>query len=856
MKVLQLRDATGDGAPVQLHPQITLVRGLDPARRAWLVDVLGRLAGGRDLPAAGELDAHGIRFDLDDASLALLGLDEPVRAVVTAADLPGHDPVLVAAAGARTEAARRREELGGRLDAARRDLAAAVADRDEAASLHEELERGEGAARDAMAAAAAERSRLEFELQAAREERDRNEELLGEAIGEREALLEERSRLRTRLDAAQNRRRVAIATATQAAAALEEARSGVDRPDDPAAIVASAAARLASAEQAVADADPDHDDSPLNGALADLERRRGELARLEVALGVGGSEAVAEALDALMTASTDAPPVVAALALADSWRDLHQQISALEAGVSPAEREAEERVAAARRAVVEAESDFNQPVLTPEQIAKVEASHTAVLESQDRAEGRFGGNRAKKRLDDLRADERRVLERLGFSTYADYMMSSSSRGVGPANRAILETARANLQAAEHQLQTLPGAGDRARRRIELLQRRDAVAPRVAELLGHEPTGPEAEDELRSLREPVAADRPALDALAVQLTEVGVDVGPAPYERDDVVLLARAYLAEERAAETERADVTAAVAVLDRRIEDLRAARNRGEVEAPDLSDLPPLAQPVVSLAEPADEAAARTLREARWAEVESARTALADAQAELAAHQAAAGRIAGLEAELEEATRAEAQAAAAVGEAEVELGGGIEARISAAADRVAEAEAALTRSRTGEHEAASRIAEGQGTSGSEAVVAAAAERRRDAEAAVAAAAGAEQTEAAALAEADAELARAIEVELSAQAAAADLDRSTLVDDVEWALLARLAQVRSVGPGGSVPLVLDDPFAALDDPEVTSVLDRLAQIAGAVQVVVVSDRPAVASWAEALGPDRVGVHVAA
>ncbi|HEX2575644.1 MAG TPA: hypothetical protein VHK88_04795, partial [Aquihabitans sp.] len=89
MKVLQLRDATGAGAPVELHPQITLVRDLDPTRRAWLVDVLGRLAGGRGLPATGELEAHGIRFDLDDDALALLGLDDPVDAVVTAADLPG-----------------------------------------------------------------------------------------------------------------------------------------------------------------------------------------------------------------------------------------------------------------------------------------------------------------------------------------------------------------------------------------------------------------------------------------------------------------------------------------------------------------------------------------------------------------------------------------------------------------------------------------------------------------------------------------------------------------------------------------------------------------------------------------------
>ncbi|HEX2575292.1 MAG TPA: hypothetical protein VHK88_03025, partial [Aquihabitans sp.] len=726
----------------------------------------------------------------------------------------------------------------------------------DAAAALDELERGEGAARDALAAAAAERTRLEFELQAAREERARTEADLGEAVAARDAAIEERSRLRTRLDAAQNRRRIAIAAATQAAGALEAARSGIDRPEDPAVLVAAAAERLARAEQAAAEADPENDSSPLNRRLADLERRRVELARLEVAMGEGGSEDVAEALDALLDASSDAPPVVAALALADSWRDLHQQISALEAGVSDEEREAEERVAAARRAVIEAEADFNQPVLTPEQIAKVEASHMAVLESQDRAEGRFGGSRAKKRLDELRAEERRVLERLGFSTYADYMMSSSSRGVGPANRAVLETARANLAAAEAQLVALPGAGDRARRRIELLQRRDAIAPRVADLLGHEPTGPEAEDELRALREEVPGDQPALEELALRLTAVGVNVGPGPYEREDVVLLARAYLAEERAAEGERTDIAKAMAALDGAIDDLRQARGRGEVDVPELTALPPLAEPAPLPADAADEAAARTLREARWAEVESARAALADAQADQARHQATTAQVAGLEEELAEATSAEATAAAAVEEAEAELGGGIEARIATTSDAVAEAEAALARARSNEHDATVRITDTGGSAGTEPLLAEAATRVTRAEAALADVAGAEQGAATALADAEAALAAAVERDRAAVEAAASIDRSSLVDDVDWQLMARLARVRAVGPGGSVPLVLDDPFPALEDDEVGRVLDRLAQVAGVVQVVVVSDREAVAAWAAGAGPERVGVHAAA
>ena len=857
MKVLHLHDDKSSGASVELHPRITLVRDLDPIRRAWLVDVLGRLAGGRELPASGELEAHGIRFDLDDESLALLGCDDDtVEAVVTAADLPGFDPTSVDAIRAVHEATRTRDGLTRQLDGHRAALTSAVEERDDAARLLDELARGEGPARDAVAAAAAERSRLEFELQAARDERTRNEGGMARAVEGREAVLEERSRLRTRFDAAQNRRRVAIAEATQAAAALEEARSGAIRADDPALSAASARERLEAAEKAAAAVDPDNDDSPLNRRLADLERRRVELARLVAAMGEGGSEGVAESLDGLLGASTDAPPVVAALALADTWRDLHQQISALEAGVSSAEREAEERVVVARRSVAEAESDFHQPVLTPEQISKVEASHTAVLESQDRAEGRFGGSRAKKRLEELRSDERRVLERLGFSTYADYMMSSSSRGVGRANRAILDTARANLAATDQQLGALPGAADRARRRTELLQRRDAVAPRVADLLGHEPTGPEAEHELRSLREAVAPDQGALDHLATRLTGVGINVGLGPHEREELVLLAQAYLAEERTAEAQRNDVTDAVTALDTAVDDLRAARGRGEVEVPDLAPIPELAEPVVAGIDGADDAAARTLREARWAEVESARVALADAQADLAAFEASSSCVRELEASLADAARSEGEAAEAVeaiGVAGAELGPAIEARVSAAAEVVGEAESALARSRSNEEDAGARITASQGTSGSEGLMVGAEQRVAVSEATLAEVAAAEQATAGSLAGAEATLAMAVAADESARVVAAAADRSQLVDDVDWQLLDRLARVRSLGPGGSVPLVLDDPFPGLDDHEMIRVMDRLAQIAGVVQVVVVSDRDALAGWADALGSERVGVH---
>ena len=855
MKVLLLRDAAGTGAPVALHPQVTVLRHVDPQRRAWLRDVLGRLSGGGDPSAAGELDAHGILFDLDAASLALLGLDRPVAAVVTAADLPGHDHALAAAERDHNAALARHQQSASELDRARAELARAVEERDLAAQALDQVLRGEGAAREAIDAAAAERSRLDLEVQAAKDEVTRADEVVRRAVAARDLVLTDRIAIADRIDAARHRRSEAIAEATNAAAALEAARATADPSGDSSSAIADARARLALAEQELAESDPYRDESAVNRRLAALEQRRMELARVEASLGEPQGDRVAAALERASGTTEEGAPVVAALALADTWRDLHQQIAALDAGVSPSEREAEDRLGLARQTVAEAESEFNQPVLTPEQYAKVEASHTAVLEAQDRAEGRFGGQRAKKRLEELRGEERRVLERLGFSTYADYMMSASSRGMGPANRAILDAARGNMAAAEEELGQQPGALDRARRRTELLQRRDAVAPRVAALLGHEPTGPESEDELRSLRETGPSDEEAEAELATALLQVGVHVGPAPYEREDLELLARAYLAEERSADAHRQQILEATEALDRSIAELRDARTRGATELPDLPALPELAQPVNPSPEAPSETGAQTLRDARWSEAESARTALAELEAQDARRREASAQVEALQATLAAATAAESEAASALAAAEASSGPYLDSRVEAATTEVDEAQRGLERAKAVEAEVIARAAETQPGFAAEPLVAAAESRRRDADTALAAAAAAEQAAAAALAEAEASLPATHAALQAASEANVNLDRQALVEDFTWAVLGRLAAVRAVGLGGSVPLVLDEPFAALADDEIPQVMDRVVQMSGAVQVVVLSDRDAVAVWAASVTPDRAGVIAA-
>lgn len=79
-----------------------------------------------------------------------------------------------------------------------------------------------------------------------------------------------------------------------------------------------------------------------------------------------------------------------------------------------------------------------------------------------------------------------------------------------------------------------------------------------------------------------------------------------------------------------------------------------------------------------------------------------------------------------------------------------------------------------------------------------------------------------------------------------VDSQAIAEEVEWYLIARLATQRAVCLGGALPMLVDDALAALDQDQLAHVLDRLERMAGAVQVIVVSDDPRVSAWAVEAG----------
>jgi hypothetical protein len=77
-------------------------------------------------------------------------------------------------------------------------------------------------------------------------------------------------------------------------------------------------------------------------------------------------------------------------------------------------------------------------------------------------------------------------------------------------------------------------------------------------------------------------------------------------------------------------------------------------------------------------------------------------------------------------------------------------------------------------------------------------------------------------------------------------------DLDAYLLAQVARRRHVGPIGSVPLVLEDAFAALAPPARRGGLARLAEMAATVQVVYVTTDPDVLAWAGTIRSEDVAV----
>jgi hypothetical protein len=461
MRLLELR-TNGQGSPsLEFHPNLTVVYGLSPAARQQVISALEALPAGVDSGMGGLIEAHGILFDLTAETLDILGLDAAVDVVIHADDLPTRDDQPMASVT---------PLFGDSSVPETPDPAARQA-------ALEELERARAAAQDATEA---------YEVMV---------EALERAKLERAAAIEASQRIQAALDKARRERDIARA---QRDGKADETLSATTR------------------------------EAQLRQSLQELELTQAELEEGLREMEERDPRPIQVLVDALNQPQSDRlVPSREAIALADDFAELQQQLDELERRLQAdglSMDQLSQRLEDARFEVAQSERGVSKPEATDEDIRELEAAHDEVLEAEKRASGRVGRKAALKRLEEAKAAEQAILDRIGFPTWASYIMGSSLLNIDPVAEQRLEQARFELQQAEDSWALLTAQLEADPDYAGLLDRLEAVFLAAFDVLGGETDG-DLEERLRNHLVPdeeVSRDD-IIEALAYQLGLRGVEV---------------------------------------------------------------------------------------------------------------------------------------------------------------------------------------------------------------------------------------------------------------------------------------------------------------------------------------------
>lgn len=840
MRLLQL--ATGPDELIDLHPHVTVVTGLDAERRRELAAAVEGLARGTASGPEGLLEAHGVLFHLSSEMLALIDLDATdLQPVVRAGDLPTRRG-LSPRAQELLDKEQALDLLGGRWSAAveadahaRAALAGALLALEDgrgavAASHADETRRADARAALAhsVAQAAEHRRQIDLTLEAHRPR-------LMEATAHRKEVDVATSAPREAKQATAART-ADIAAALDAAA---RARGGFSDLE-----VDAARARVRQVEAAI-DAElaieaQDRDRAPSGLSIEAIAVRQAELGErrevVERTLVLFEPTAMADVERALAEAQADAAPELvaspAALALAEQLDAIDIELGGLPDGDEPSSRmiDTRSRLDQAREGLLEAEQSVRNPVLDRDVVERLESAHADLLDAIDKVDSRFGGARAKRRVDELRSVEDSILDQLGLTSYSAYMIGHSLFHVDPKKEQVLDDARQEMAEAEDAWRLLQEQIEAELLRAARLDRRRALCEQAQVLLGRPVGASGAAEALRSLRVEGTALANRVGPLRESLDAGGLAVANEDLDLDDLTAMAEVWLDEARQAAEREAAVRQELEAVDAEQADLAIAlAGQGVVTV-----APPMVDPEVD----------------RQERLTTARLVLEAAEAGLRAHDAAEQDMQSLTAALADAEEEERIAAAAAVAAEDAFAAAVAAEEPPVAEqrRIEDALAVAARAEADANEAARALAEEAMAPapdlGLEDLVQSHARWVSEAATTVAALASLEAERDAAEREIDARRALIGDDDDGAEVA--------IGEEVEWYLLARLAAQRSVSLAGSLPLLLDDALHGLDGPELQHVLDRLERVADAVQVIVVSEDPTVAAWAHLAGAGRAAV----
>jgi hypothetical protein len=136
-----------------------------------------------------------------------------------------------------------------------------------------------------------------------------------------------------------------------------------------------------------------------------------------------------------------------ASALLDAWGQLDATESVADAVV----QQSEERVAECQAAVDDAERGMRPGLIDPVDRRAIEAAHDDLLEAEEAARKRFSSPGARRRREEAREAEQKVLGRFAFSTYEDYVLANAIATVDTTAKQRLAESIESLAVAEQEL---------------------------------------------------------------------------------------------------------------------------------------------------------------------------------------------------------------------------------------------------------------------------------------------------------------------------------------------------------------------------------------------------------------------
>ncbi len=568
MRLVRVTDPAGS-VGVELHPRLTVLTGASGSVRASLAATVAAIPRGAASPLEGSLDVHGILMDLDESTLGLLELSTDVDVVLRAGDLPGAEPL----------------------------------PSDEPAPSDEHPERHDPevlAARDSLAAA-----------------QGRHDELRAAAEGLAADLGEVESQ------------------AAAAEAALERARQEVDSF----ALAGLKVARdeLASLERElrapqVIDHGPERREIEmrLDELISNADTLRREVRRLEEIDTTAVEEALAEVRS---QPEVETEPHAGALELAASLRELDEQLSVLDGRLAAARQQITEltdRRDNAHAELVASERALRAPELDPSVVEELERVHDEIFELDGR-ESRIGANRARRRLIELRAAEASLLAKLGFDTWASYVMGVTSAEAEAERIHRHEVAKATYEFAEDELaRAVSQPSDEPADLAAAAAKREDLVRRAVEILGADAASDDAlAARLEAHRVPVerhdqgAGER--AERLRGALASTGIDLPSRTLSETELAELAEGWLATMSALGPRLVELR----------NDYRTSENEIDELAAKLEALPE--QEVIEQDVPDDHP-----------ELLAARAKVAEGEERLGRHRGAVASVADLERRLEE----------------------------------------------------------------------------------------------------------------------------------------------------------------------------------------------------------------